>query len=94
MQRGGAWDDSDLLKNKKDTQVVKRTKVVTNDVFSKKIEKKKWSNLDKEYASVSHHACANGMWPSFVVWDSCCVDAYGAVSRAPSVLVMFDCLVP
>lgn len=40
MQRGGAWDDSDLAKK----NVVSQS--------GKKITKKPWSKKDKEYAEV------------------------------------------
>lgn len=46
MQRGGAWDDSDLSKKKLKTQ---KDKVV---ISKKEISTKAWSDLDKKYAQV------------------------------------------
>lgn len=46
MQRGGAWDDSDLSKKKLKAQ---KEKVV---ISKKEIATKAWSELDKKYAQV------------------------------------------
>lgn len=53
MQRGGAWDNSDLVTKKGQETMKKKTeKVVFNNKISKGVEKKAWSKLDKEYAAV------------------------------------------
>lgn len=56
MQRGGAWDNSDLV-SKKGKQAMaekaKKEKVVFNNKVSKNVEKKAWNKTDKEYAAVS-----------------------------------------
>ena len=56
MQRGGAWDNSDLVtKRGKESMLAKKKKekVVFNNKVSKNVEKKAWSKTDKEYAAVS-----------------------------------------
>lgn len=54
MQRGGAWDNSDLV-SKKGKQAMaekaKKEKVVFNNKVSKSVEKKAWLKTDKEYAA-------------------------------------------
>lgn len=61
MQRGGAWDDSDLANKKfgkKATPAQGAKKVVvTNAKVSKKIVPKKWSDIDKKYAQVKSGGC-------------------------------------
>lgn len=53
MQRGGAWDNSDLVTKKGQESMKKKTeKVVFNNKVSKGVEKKAWSKTDKEYAAV------------------------------------------
>lgn len=54
MQRGGAWDNSDLVTKKGKVAMKKKTeKVVFNNKVSKGVQKKEWSQTDKEYAAVS-----------------------------------------
>lgn len=56
MQRGGAWDNSDLATKKGKEAMLKKTqaeKVVFNGKVSKGVEKKEWLKTDKEYAAVS-----------------------------------------
>lgn len=54
MQRGGAWDNSDLVTKKGKVAMKKKTeKVVFNNKVSKGVAKKEWSQTDKEYAAVS-----------------------------------------
>lgn len=56
MQRGGAWDNSDLVTKKgKGAMLKKKEKVVFNNKLSKGVKKKEWSQTDKEYAAVSLH---------------------------------------
>lgn len=58
MQRGGAWDNSDLVTKKGQASMKKKTeKVVFNNKLSKNVEKKAWSKTDKEYAAVRHCLC-------------------------------------
>lgn len=53
MQRGGAWDNSDLVTKKGQEQMKKKKeKVVFNNKVSKGVAKKAWSKTDKEYAAV------------------------------------------
>lgn len=52
MQRGGAWDDSDLTKKGAAKMAARKEKVVNNNITSKKITKKQWSDTDKAYANV------------------------------------------
>ncbi|CAN0212402.1 unnamed protein product [Laminaria digitata] len=51
MQRGGAWDDSDLTKRGAVKMAARTEKVVNNKTTSKKITKKEWSDTDKAYAN-------------------------------------------
>ncbi len=56
MQRGGAWDNSDLVSQKGKQAMLekaKKEKVVFNNKVSKNVEKKAWNKTDKEYAAVS-----------------------------------------
>lgn len=77
MQRGGAWDNSDLVTKKGKESMKKKTeKVVFNNKVSKGVEKKAWSKTDKEYAAVR-------FFPMFFFW--CCV----RLSRTSS--VVSDC---
>lgn len=62
MQRGGAWDNSDLTTKK--GQVAMRTrkdKVVLNNKVSKGVQKKEWSATDKAYAAVGL-TCRSDCW--------------------------------
>ena len=52
MQRGGAWDDSDLTKKGAAKMAARKEIVVNNNKTSKKITKKQWSETDKAYANV------------------------------------------
>lgn len=58
MQRGGAWDNSDLTEKNKKKVPKPRTTVVKNDKVSKKIVATKWSETDKAYANVRRYAVA------------------------------------
>ncbi|CAN0354023.1 unnamed protein product [Ectocarpus fasciculatus] len=52
MQRGGAWDNSDLTTKKGQTAMRSRKdKVVLNNKVSKGVQKKEWSATDKAYAA-------------------------------------------
>ncbi|CAM9362649.1 unnamed protein product [Pylaiella littoralis] len=52
MQRGGAWDNSDLVTEKGKVAMKKKTeKVVSNNKVSKNVQKKEWSKTDKQYAA-------------------------------------------
>ncbi|CAM9303023.1 unnamed protein product [Scytosiphon promiscuus] len=56
MQRGGAWDNSDLATKKGKEAMLKKTKakaekVVFNNKVSKGVAKKEWLQTDKEYAA-------------------------------------------
>lgn len=57
MQRGGAWDDSDLTKRGAVKMAARTEKVVNNKTTSKKITKKEWSDTDKAYANVRIPSC-------------------------------------
>lgn len=60
MQRGGAWDNSDLVTEKGKVAMKKKTeKVVFNNKVSKSVQKKEWSKTDKQYAAVSR-TCFEG----------------------------------
>lgn len=52
MQRGGAWDNSDLTKKAAAKMAARKEVVVNNNKVSKKIVPKKWSETDKAYANV------------------------------------------
>lgn len=52
MQRGGAWDNSDLTKKGAAKMAARKEVVVNNNTTSKKITKKAWSDTDKAYANV------------------------------------------
>lgn len=52
MQRGGAWDNSDLTKKGAAKMAQRKEKVVNNNLTSKKIKKTEWSETDKAYANV------------------------------------------
>lgn len=60
MQRGGAWDNSDLasknLKKRVQQKAAANSKVIITDKVSKKIVPKQWSNTDKAYANVRSFA--------------------------------------
>lgn len=59
MQRGGAWDNSDLAAKNKKKMPKPTTTVVKNDKVSKKIVPTKWSSTDKQYANVRRYAVAS-----------------------------------
>lgn len=52
MQRGGAWDDSDLTKKGAAAMAKRKDKMIRTEVVSKKIVTKKWTETDKTYANV------------------------------------------
>lgn len=52
MQRGGAWDDSDLTKKGAEAMAKRKDKMIRTEVVSKKIVAKKWTETDRAYANV------------------------------------------
>ncbi|CBJ27167.1 conserved unknown protein [Ectocarpus siliculosus] len=52
MQRGGAWDNSDLTSKKGQAAMrARKDKVVLNNKVSKGVKQKAWSSTDKAYAA-------------------------------------------
>lgn len=81
MQRGGAWDNSDLVTKKgKESMLKKKEKVVFNSKVSKGVEKKAWSQTDKEYAAVR-----------FVSNVSCCMFDLSQCSRTSLAVLLVCC---
>ncbi|CAM9168774.1 unnamed protein product [Ascophyllum nodosum] len=50
MQRGGAWDDSDLTKKGEEMMAKRTDKMIRTSVTSKKIVPKKWTKTDEAYS--------------------------------------------
>ena len=61
MQRGGAWDDSDLTKKGEEMMAKRTDKMIRTSVTSKKIVPKKWTKTDEAYSKV-RFACFHPSW--------------------------------
>lgn len=85
MQRGGAWDDSDLTKKGAAKMALRKEKVVNNNTTSKKIAKKDWSDTDKAYANVRIPSpCGRSAFVFFGLPDFQCIptgDVYRLCTR-------------